>query len=184
MIEVIEYEPCYEPWYVFIDNEGFRGFDSPYGKEGACHSYPDNILKTYLAVEDGLPVGFIDITGWISVPGYQGLPEAVEINTVAVLPPFRGRGVGSALLHHAEGWIRVKEYPKAYAYIIGDARPELHRFYIRRGYKLDALMVDYTIKGKKSSATWENYQSTVFNHPHQVCGLGFVYRLDFPHSGK
>lgn len=179
MIQVIEFEPRHEPWYVFIDNQGFHGFDSPYGKDGACSSRPDNILKTFMAVEGDLPIGFIDITGWISVPGFKGLPEAVEVNTVAVLPPFRGRGVGNALLHHAEDWIRSQGYAKAYAYIIGDARPELHRFYSRRGYRLDSVMVDYVVGDEKKGSTWEEYRANVIGKPHRVCGIGFMYRMDF-----
>ena len=57
-IEIIDYDPQYEEWYVFIENRGFAGFDSPWTKSSPVESYPGDILKTYLARMENMIVGF------------------------------------------------------------------------------------------------------------------------------
>jgi ribosomal protein S18 acetylase RimI-like enzyme len=61
-------------------------------------------------------------------------PNTWYINVVAAYPEFRGQGVGSRLLEHAEQAAREADRP-AVSLIVADANVDARRLYERRGYR-------------------------------------------------
>jgi GNAT superfamily N-acetyltransferase len=61
-------------------------------------------------------------------------PESDEVNGLWVAPEAQGRGVGTALLRHAERLIAAAGYKRAWLTCSG-FNPGAARFYLARGYQ-------------------------------------------------
>lgn len=180
-IEIIDYEPLYEQWYVFIENVGFAGFDSPWTKSSPVEYYPDNILKTYLAKMENMIVGLASITEWLSFrPDSNNTEEgSIELNSIAVLPEYRGQSVGSNLLEAVSQWSKREGYQRIYAFLIGDVHSGLHRFYQRAGYKLKETSLEIEDnQGKIIEINVEDY----WRHPkylkYKIKSRSYIYCLN------
>jgi ribosomal protein S18 acetylase RimI-like enzyme len=66
--------------------------------------------------------------------GYDG--HRGSVNYLAVEPTCRGRGVGSALMDHAEWLVRERGCPKVALQVRGD-NADVIAFYERRGYVVE-----------------------------------------------
>lgn len=92
--------------------------------------------ETWMAVnDDGTPVGTIALDQW-SDPGLwseEQLAESLVLHRMIIDRNSRGRGVGDALLDHAErtaaalglAWLRLDAW---------STNTELHGYYLRRGF--------------------------------------------------
>ena len=69
-----------------------RCFCAPWSAEAFSSSMASGHNRFFLAIEDGAPVGYI---------GMQLLPPEGDILNLAVLPEYRRRGLGRALLDAA-----------------------------------------------------------------------------------
>jgi len=180
-IEIIEYEPQHEAWYVFIENRGFSGFDSPWTKSSPVEAYPDNILKTYLAKMEEMIVGLASLTEWLSFrPEDNNMEEgAVELNSIGVLPEYRERGVGSKLLQAVKQWSQTQGYKRIYAFVIGDVRWDLHRFYRRAGYKLAEQWLELEdTEGQTIDVRIEDYWRNPIYLKWKILDRSYIYYLD------
>ncbi len=81
----------------------------PYRRElpaqDANYGFDDNEPAVFLAEEKGKPAGRIRMVGWWNGFAY--------VDDLVVNPPFRGRGIGRALLLRGIDWAREKGYPGA-----------------------------------------------------------------------
>ena len=96
----------------------------------------------FLAEVEGLFAGYLTVC-WIS--GYApfraaGIPEIVDLN---VLPRFRRRGIGSALMDTAELLISTRSDHAGLGVGLYDGYAAAHRMYLRRGYLPDGRGVAY-----------------------------------------
>lgn len=197
MVEIIEYAQEFEPWFCFVDNMGFSGFDSPYQNETPTERYPEGYVKTFLAKEDHLIVGYISLSDKCSFGMDWADKKNAEINGLAVLPPYRRKGVGHALLEEAIDWCEKEGFSKIYAFINSSARYDLHDFYKNAGFFLEKTHIGLQINGKRetvqmSAEDYWNYQQGIerqrhdneskkpYNHlpPHSVSWLGFIYSFN------
>lgn len=105
--------------------------------EQARRPMQDPSREVYLAVEGAKPVGFLILTLVGPLPGY--------IQTVAVSPEHRGRGVGSQLLAFAETRIFGKA-PNVFL-CVSTFNADARRLYERSGYVLIGELKDYLVAG-------------------------------------
>jgi len=77
-----------------------RSLPEWFGREDALLMYSGDTerLPTFAAAEGERLVGFITLR--------QHFPTSWELHCIAILREFRNRGIGRALLSHAEGWLR------------------------------------------------------------------------------
>ena len=77
-----------------------------------------------------------EITGWVQISAEPTslLTDSRAIITAMVVDEnYRGKGIGKALLEHAEAWTRAKGFP-AIRVRSKSTRSDAHRFYLREGY--------------------------------------------------
>jgi GNAT superfamily N-acetyltransferase len=127
MIEIVDYTPELEQWYVFIHNEGFAGWDTSYA--GKRSARPDNIEKTFLAKVDGLYVGLIDL-----VKRNLDGEEVLTIDPLGVLPDFRRHGIGKKLVDSACQWAIDNKFDRMLAVLV-NGEPRQHKFYRNSGFR-------------------------------------------------
>ena len=60
--------------------------------------------------------------------------EDFYLDTISVDPDFRGKGIGTSLIHHMEEFAKEKGYPRI-SLIVEDVNPDAGRLYKRLGYK-------------------------------------------------
>lgn len=126
MIEIIDYAPQLEQWYIYVYNEGYSGWDTSYGTKRT--SRPEGILKTLLAKVDDIYVGLIDLV----VREYEGTP-GLMIEPLGVLPDFRRHGIGKKLVDAACQWAIENQYDRLFA-VIPNGEPRQHKFYRNSGF--------------------------------------------------
>ncbi|WP_050453227.1 GNAT family acetyltransferase [Candidatus Burkholderia verschuerenii] len=95
----------------------------------------DNKLRTqpelfFVGVVDGVVVGTV-------MAGYDG--HRGWVYSLAVTPGLRGRGLGRALMLHAEGALGALGCPKVNLQILG-FKTELSGFYEALGYRVDEVV--------------------------------------------
>lgn len=92
--------------------------------------------QCFVAVERGRLVGTVLVNS--VVPNSLGQlfdrPRAASIHQLAVAPHCRGRGLGSLLLQHAEGFVKKLRFSEV-ALDTAESAPQLVAFYVRRGYR-------------------------------------------------
>ena len=59
----------------------------------------DDRYRTFVAVEDGIVVGFITLVEVLSIDDPEGY---IKMNGIAVLPEYQHRGIGQQLIERAE----------------------------------------------------------------------------------
>jgi GNAT superfamily N-acetyltransferase len=144
---VRDYDPMRDAAAVracFVElQESERAFDSrmPRG-EAVADAYLARMFercakwagRVFVAEEDGRAVGFVCV--WARVPPEELDDEPVDVAYVSdlvVLPPWRGRGLGAALLERAEGYAR--SHGTAVLGIgVKDANRGARRLYERHGF--------------------------------------------------
>lgn len=67
------------------------------------------------------------------------------IQTVCVMPEWRGRGVGSELIKFAEARI-FREYPNVFM-CVSSFNPNAQKLYLRLGYEIIGELKDYIVAG-------------------------------------
>ncbi len=103
----------------------------------------DDRYFTYVAEEDGRVVGFITCVEVLSFDDPDGY---VKINGLAVLPEYRGRGIGTRLVARAEQTARERGSDS-----VGVAsvfkRTRTHELYERLGYRRSAYWFHKDVGG-------------------------------------
>lgn len=106
------------------------GYDAP-------HNRPERAIDKKLAVDDGLFfVALCEavVTGTV-MAGYDG--HRGWIYALAVTPEYRGRGIGSMLLTHAEGQLFRRGCMKINLQIV-EGNAAVKTFYLGSGYAVEA----------------------------------------------
>ena len=92
--------------------------------------------QCFVAIEGRSLVGTILVNH--AVPNALGVrfgkPRIASIHQLAVAPAYRGRGLGSRLLAHAEGWLRNLGFAEV-ALEAPESAPQVVAFHVRRGYR-------------------------------------------------
>ena len=88
-------------------------------------------METWLALLDGGAAGFLTL--------HIHNSQAAEIQVMAVLPNLHARGIGSALVEHAEALLRARGTVFLQVKTLGPSRPNDHyartrSFYLSRGF--------------------------------------------------
>jgi GNAT superfamily N-acetyltransferase len=106
---------------------GYPVFDSEL--EARFRKLQNADLHRLLVYDDG------KIQGWIHLSREEDLTSepAVQVKALVVHEGSRGKGVGTALLAHAETWAREIGLSRVYVRS-SISRTEAHAFYLRRGY--------------------------------------------------
>lgn len=181
MSEIIEYSPEYEPWFCFIDNEGFAGFDSPYDMQTPTTHYPETYVKTFLAKEDQIVVGYVALSDKCSFGLDWHERKCLEINGLAVLPPYRRRGIGAALAKKAAEWASSQGYERLYSFVTSDARRDLHDFFRRAGFQLETIQIGLNMPNEPalqmSAGDYAAYLQGAKLPAHSISWLGYVFSL-------
>jgi len=108
----------------------------------AAHQTPETTRRRvehgqcFVAVDGARLVGTILVNSVVPNPLGErfGKPHAASIHQLAVAPHGRGRGVGSRLLAHAEGWAEKLGFSDI-ALDTAESAPQLLAYYVRRGYR-------------------------------------------------
>lgn len=103
-----------------------RAFEvGPYTRRMLRHIFEDSSGSNVLAVEDGRIVGYALILPLNSTQ--------VDLETIAVLPEFQGKGVSHKLLDHLENEARRRGFKKMILEV-RDRNERAMSFYHRKGY--------------------------------------------------
>jgi ribosomal protein S18 acetylase RimI-like enzyme len=97
----------------------------------------DPAKEVYLAEVAGTIVGFVVLTMAGAFVGY--------IQSICVAAEWRGRGVGTALLRHAEARI-LREVPNVFL-CVSSFNPRARALYERLGYAVVGELRDYLVAG-------------------------------------
>ncbi len=101
----------------FVENRTFDPHIDPnwiYG-EKAIHYFSraiqDSSRAVFVAISDGVPVGFVSVVP--KVVDYRDARIA-EIDNLAVIPSYRSKGIGSALLLETKRWAKRSNFTILY----------------------------------------------------------------------
>ena len=97
----------------------------------------DPVREVYVGVVEDEIVGFMILRMDGAFVGY--------IQTVAVMPPWRGRGIGTELIQYAEARI-FRETPNVFINA-SSFNPGAQRLYERLGYEVVGELRDYIVAG-------------------------------------
>lgn len=128
------YWPELEPWYVFVHNEGYRGFDAPYGQKLTAYTHPPP-YRTFMVRDGALYVGLVDLG---LVPDDE---RALSIEAIGLLPHYRRRGLGGLLIGAANGFAKEARFTHLQA-VVRALDPRVHVFLTRHGFEVAALGLD------------------------------------------
>lgn len=110
-----------------------RALPEWFGIERAIIEYRQalDVLETFVAEIDGELVGFLALK--------RHSPHAAEIHVMAVSRSLQGRGIGSALLTHAEMRLQAESVEYLEVKSLGPTRPDTNyertrKFYQARGF--------------------------------------------------
>lgn len=92
--------------------------------------------QCFVAVDGGKLAGTILVNSVVPNPLGEcfGRPEVASFHQFAVATECQGRGLGSLLLAHAEGWAKRSGFAEV-ALDTAESAPQLVAFYVRRGYR-------------------------------------------------
>ena len=105
--------------------------------ETSLRQMRDQTKERYVAYAGAELAGFLILNMKGALTGY--------IQTVCVAPGFRGRGVGSALVAHAEERA-FRESPNVFL-CVSSFNPDARRLYERLGYAYVGELTDYLVAG-------------------------------------
>ncbi|MQS15637.1 GNAT family N-acetyltransferase [Streptomyces kaniharaensis] len=94
--------------------------------------------STYLiAWEDERPAGAAEVrwNGCAAAEVQRALPECPEINALHVAEPLQGRGIGTALIRHAERLAARRGVPRIGLGVAEEGNPRAAALYARLGYR-------------------------------------------------
>ena len=110
-----------------------RSLPSWFGIEHALLMYARDsaVMPTFAFVEDRAVVGFLTLQ--------EHFPHAWEIHCVAIKADWRGQGLGSRLLAHAEAWLIARGVTFLQVKTVAATSPspsyaQTREFYVRRGF--------------------------------------------------
>ncbi len=106
-------------------------------REFALARLQDPTREVYVAVVEGQLAGFIIL--------HLGGPFRGYLQTIAVAPEFRNRGIGRQLIAFTEERI-FRECPNVFL-CVSSFNPGAQRFYARLGYEPVGTLKDYVVKG-------------------------------------
>lgn len=90
--------------------------------------------RVFVAESDGGVVGFVCVWGRVPPQEVDDEPaDAAYVSDLVVLPPWRGRGIGNALLARAEAYAREQGVASLGVGVM-DANRDARRLYERLGY--------------------------------------------------
>ena len=130
-------------------------------------------------------MGLASLTEWLSFRPQNNNTEegAVELNSIGVLPEYRGRGVGSKLLEAVKRWSQQQGYRRIYALLIGDVRWDLHRFYRRASYELVEQWLELEdAQGRTTDVRIEDYWHNPGYLKQKIIDRGYIYCLHLTRS--
>jgi GNAT superfamily N-acetyltransferase len=111
-----------------------RSLPDWFGIESALVQYVSDIekLPTFLARDSEGVLGFLTIK--------QHNPFSAEVHVMGVLPKSHHRGVGRALMHAAQDWLRQQDVEYLQVKTLGTSHPEVHyagtrAFYLAMGFR-------------------------------------------------
>lgn len=109
------------PWYAEPDEEGFkRGMKNRIGRDD---------VKVFVAITDNQIIGYVVCS--IRTNGLNG-----DIRVICVLPEYRKRGIGTALMAHSFNFLRKNKVQT-----VSTVTETAEGFYKRVGFKVDARFV-------------------------------------------
>ncbi len=166
------YRPELEPWYVFVRNEGYAGFDSPY-RDGRAARYPDPPpLRTFLVRDGPLYVGFVDLLR------FEGDPAALDVGAIGILPHYRRRGLGGLLLGAASRFGHDAGYRRMQA-LVRVLDPRIHAFWTRHRFALAALRVE--VERGDGVHVWVAPEDVAREaRPFAIRNLSYLYSRELP----
>jgi ribosomal protein S18 acetylase RimI-like enzyme len=121
--------------------------------ERALQIIADPTREVTVAVRDGAVIGFVIVCMTGAFVGY--------IQTVAVAPEERGRGLGARLVAHAEARI-FRESPNVFL-CVSTFNDGARRLYERLGYVEVGELTDYLVRGhgevllRKTRGPWSEF---------------------------
>jgi GNAT superfamily N-acetyltransferase len=92
---------------------------------------PSATTRIFVAEEDGSPIGFIHLT---TDEDYYTNSATAHVGDIVVAPHAGGRGVGAALLAHAEQWARERGFGLLTLNVFA-ANAAARRLYARAGFR-------------------------------------------------
>ena len=108
------------------------------GYEAGLGMLRDETRERQVALLDGVLAGFFVVT-------LQG-PLAGYLQTICVAPEARGKGVGGALMRHAEALVFAR-HPNFFL-MVSDFNTPAQAFYSRLGYSVIGALHNYLIEGR------------------------------------
>jgi [ribosomal protein S18]-alanine N-acetyltransferase len=120
---------------VMADSEPWITLRRPY--EEALNLVRDPVKEVYVATADRLVLGFIVL--------HLGCPFSGYIQTIAVVPEWRSRGIGRKLIEFAEERI-FRESPNVFL-CVSSFNSSAQRLYGRLGYERVGEFRDYVVAG-------------------------------------
>jgi ribosomal protein S18 acetylase RimI-like enzyme len=131
----------------------------PWVTLGRTHDQATRILtsptrEAYVGVMDGRPVGFVVLIMQGAFVGF--------VQSLAVEPALRGRGIGEALMQFAESRI-LRDVPNVFL-CVSSFNGGAERFYRRLGYEVVGELRDMLIPGhseilmRKSTGPWSEFR--------------------------
>lgn len=123
--------------------------------EASYRIVTDPTREVHVATLDGERVAFLVLA--------LGGPFSGYLQTLAVAPPWRGHGVGSALLDWAEARIFLVS-PNVFL-CVSSFNTEARRLYERRGYQYVGELTDYLVAGhsellfRKTQGPWAAFHA-------------------------
>ncbi len=97
----------------------------------------DPTREVYVARKEGRPVGFVILVVTGAFVGY--------VQSIAVDPEWRGRGIGTRILAFAEEKI-LQMSPNVFV-CVSSFNPDALRLYRRLGYEIVGELPDYIVRG-------------------------------------
>ncbi|RIK79032.1 N-acetyltransferase [candidate division KSB1 bacterium] len=107
------------------------------GYEECRNILSDAAKETYVAYGNDRLAGFIILNLQGAFRGY--------IQTVCVMPDWRGQGVGSELIKFAEARI-FRDFPNVFM-CVSSFNPNAQKLYVRLGYEIIGELKDYIVAG-------------------------------------
>ncbi len=115
------------------------GLDYKERAKGRANFLAHAALSTYVCVEDGLAVGFVDFE---LCRDDDCDAQVGEIWAIYVLPDFMGRGIGKRLLQEAENKLSERGCNFVTVWVLHRNTPA-RGFYEKQGFLLDGKEKDY-----------------------------------------